>query len=89
VQKLINKVFSDGQLDNCELTLKDLNLIAMRFNKILYGIHHHRIEYADSTREDGKIKNGSSDRQPTVKSSNRNQNRTKESESHLKRLGQS
>jgi putative nucleotidyltransferase with HDIG domain len=28
VQNLINKVFSDGQLDHCELTLKDLHRIA-------------------------------------------------------------
>ena len=47
VQNLINKVFSDGQLDECELTLKDLHSIAKRFNKILYGIHHHRIEYTE------------------------------------------
>ena len=31
VQKIINKVFSDGQLDECELTLKDLHEIAKRF----------------------------------------------------------
>ena len=42
VQKLINEIFSDGQLDDCELTLKDLHLIAKSFNKILNGIYHHR-----------------------------------------------
>ena len=88
VQHLINKVFSDGQLDNCELTLKDLHSIAKSFNKILYGIHHHRIEYADSgAREGGKVKNGSTDRQSTGKTSNRDPNRQKESPGHLKRLG--
>jgi len=40
VQNLINKIFSDGQLDNCELTLKDLHNIAKSFNKILNGIHN-------------------------------------------------
>ncbi len=89
VQNLINKVFSDGQLDNCELTLKDLHRIAMRFIKILNGIHHHRIEYAESaSREDGKTKNGSSDRQPASKTSHRDPGRAKESGGHLKRLGQ-
>ncbi|MDM8525170.1 HDIG domain-containing protein [Desulfococcaceae bacterium HSG8] len=48
VQKLINAIFSDGQLDNCELTLKDLHNIAKSFNKILNGIHHHRVEYPES-----------------------------------------
>ena len=88
VQHLINKVFSDGQLDNCELTLKDLHNIAKSFNKILYGIHHHRIEYADSgTKESSKVKNGSTDRQSAGKASNRDQGRPKESPGHLKRLG--
>jgi putative nucleotidyltransferase with HDIG domain len=48
VQKIINKVFSDGQLDECELTLKDLHEIAKGFNKTLGGIFHHRIEYPES-----------------------------------------
>ena len=64
VQNLINKIFSDGQLDHCELTLRDLHRIAKSFNKILYGIHHHRIEYQDSATSSGKGKNGSADRRP-------------------------
>ncbi len=66
VQKLINGVFTDGQLDNCELTLKDLHNIAKSFNKILNGIHHHRIEYPDADGKDKKEKkerNGRSDPQ--------------------------
>jgi putative nucleotidyltransferase with HDIG domain len=45
VNKLINGQFSDGQLDECELTLKDLHQIAKHFNQILATIHHKRIEY--------------------------------------------
>jgi cyclic-di-AMP phosphodiesterase PgpH len=90
VQHLINKVFSDGQLDNCELTLKDLHSIAKSFNKILNGIHHHRIEYADApVKESAKVKSGSSDRQPAPKPASRDQGRAKESQGHLKRLGMS
>ena len=47
VQKIINKVFSDGQLNECELTLKDLHEIAKSFNKTLSGIFHHRIDYPE------------------------------------------
>jgi putative nucleotidyltransferase with HDIG domain len=47
VQKIINRVFSDGQLDECELTLKDLHRIAKGFNTTLSGIFHHRIEYPE------------------------------------------
>lgn len=45
VQKIINNIFIDGQLDECELTLKNLHEIAWSFNQILAGIHHQRIDY--------------------------------------------
>lgn len=47
VQKIINNIFIDGQLDDCELTLKDLNRIAKSFEKILGGIFHHRVDYPE------------------------------------------
>jgi hypothetical protein len=37
VQKLINNIFIDGQLDECELTLKNLHEIAKSFNRVLNG----------------------------------------------------
>jgi membrane-associated HD superfamily phosphohydrolase len=88
VQGLINKIFSDGQLDNCELTLKDLHSIAKSFNKILNGIHHHRIEYPEkSTLKDGKENNERADHQQS-KSVQRLPKQSKEEGSdHLKRLG--
>jgi putative nucleotidyltransferase with HDIG domain len=69
VQGLFNRILSDGQLEECDLTLKDLNKIAGCFNTILNGIHHHRIEYYDQRAfitDDGKsqLKNGHPDRQP-------------------------
>jgi len=48
VQKLINRIFSDGQLDECELTLKNLHEIAKSFNRILCAIFHHRIDYPEA-----------------------------------------
>jgi hypothetical protein len=47
VQKIINKMFSDGQLDECELTLRDLHEIARTFIQILTGIFHHRVDYPE------------------------------------------
>ena len=92
VQNLINQIFSDGQLDACELTLKDLHNIAKSFNKILNAIHHHRIEYSESRaagngHEKGKMKNGSSDRQQAKHPQNRKEEASANGESHLKRLG--
>jgi len=45
VQDQINQVFAEGQLDECELTLKDLHKIAKSFITILSGIFHQRVEY--------------------------------------------
>ena len=45
VQKIINMIFAEGQLDECDLTLKDLTLIAQSFLHTLEGIYHARPEY--------------------------------------------
>jgi len=92
VHNLINKIFSDGQLDACELTLKDLHNIAKSFNKILTGIHHHRIEYPEQRaavngNRKGKTKNGSPDRQQAKQTQNPTEEDTTNGAGHLKRLG--
>ncbi len=93
VQNLINKIFADGQLSECELTLKDLNNIAKSFNKILNGIYHHRIEYPDkvgsANGKNGKVKNGSPDRQQAKKAPNGSGENKENGTGHLKRLGMS
>lgn len=50
VRKIIDDVFRDAQLDECELTLKDLDDIHKAFVRILLGIYHQRIEYPDKDR---------------------------------------
>ncbi len=45
VKNIIHRKFMDGQLDDCELTLKDLSLIESSFYQILLGIYHQRIDY--------------------------------------------
>ncbi len=47
VQKIINKSFAEEQLEECELTLKDLRKIADCFVRVLIGIYHQRIEYPE------------------------------------------
>jgi len=49
VRKIINNKFIDGQLDECDLTLKDLEKIAEVFTHILTGIYHSRVEYPEET----------------------------------------
>lgn len=47
VNKIVNERFRSGELDNCPLTLRDLNKISEAFQKILFGIFHGRIEYPE------------------------------------------
>ena len=46
-QKIVNRIFSDGQLDECELTLKDLHAITRSFNRVFAGMYHQRIDYPE------------------------------------------
>jgi putative nucleotidyltransferase with HDIG domain len=102
VQKLINNIFIDGQLDECDLTLKDLNLIASSFNRVLSSSFHHRVEYPEpvhvvkektdpadrgATREKVKTKNANSDRQPPEQAKDSEASAAKDSPEDLRRLG--
>jgi hypothetical protein len=48
VYKIINNKFIDGQLDSCDLTLKDLEKISAEFIRILSGMYHSRINYPEN-----------------------------------------
>ena len=90
VQRLINGIFSDGQLDDCELTLRDLHNIAKSFNTILNGIHHHRIDYPEAnsrTPDKGKNRDGSPDQQSARQKADLSEEDSENGESHLRRLG--
>jgi len=45
VDRVINHIFLDGQLDECELTLKDIHEVKKCFTYILTGILHKRVDY--------------------------------------------
>jgi cyclic-di-AMP phosphodiesterase PgpH len=49
VKRITNNIFVDGQLEECELTLKDLQKIQESFNRILTAIFHQRIDYPLTT----------------------------------------
>jgi putative nucleotidyltransferase with HDIG domain len=54
VQRIINNYFRDGQLDECSLTLRDLNAIARSFISTLTAIRHERIDYPEATDSSGR-----------------------------------
>lgn len=90
VQKIINNIFSDGQLDECELTLKDLNHIAMSFTKTLSGIFHSRIEYPEPiTKGDSgrKREDGDSNNLAASYEKNGSRENKERAKADLKRLG--
>jgi len=49
IRSLINRItqatIQDGQLDECDITMQDLTKVSRAFERVLTGIHHHRIEY--------------------------------------------
>ena len=45
VKNIIDDKLRNNQLDNCELTLKDIKKIRECFLKAFGGIYHKRIEY--------------------------------------------
>ncbi len=77
VQRGINDIFAESQLDQCDLTLRDLNDIARSFTRILLGIYHQRIEYPKDSEHDkepeisvideNSVREDSVDDEPTVK----------------------
>lgn len=59
IEEMVNNIIkgrlNDGQLDNCDLTLKDLEKIRKAFLKVFSGIYHERIEYPlDKWEKDNK-----------------------------------
>ena len=56
IQKVFNKIFSDGQLEDCEITLKDLHKIAASFFRVLISIYKSRVIYPESTPKEGQKK---------------------------------
>lgn len=51
ITALIKEKLNDGQLDLCDLTFKDLDIIAKSFATVLEGIYHKRIEYPELINE--------------------------------------
>ncbi len=95
VQKIINNIFIDGQLDECELTLKDLHNIAKSFNRILAGIFHHRVDYPEPAYKERDKDSGKrqkledSHREPPKEPENSEAPPAKSGAEDLKRLGMS
>lgn len=58
IRTLIKGKLNDGQFDECELTFRDLELIAEAFARVINGIYHKRIEYPPQANELLKLQEG-------------------------------
>ncbi|MEG2140637.1 MAG: HDIG domain-containing protein, partial [Bilophila sp.] len=61
IDTMMKGIFADGQLDESELTFKDLHKLSENFARILTGLFHQRIVYPELTRKN------ESDNKPAVK----------------------
>jgi putative nucleotidyltransferase with HDIG domain len=52
IDEIIKSRFMEGELDECDLTLRDLIKIKQSFLKSVVGIHHHRIKYPETVDEE-------------------------------------
>jgi len=95
VQKIVNNIFIDGQLDECELTLKDLHKIAKSFNLVLSGTFHHRVDYPEPVSKERSLDkilkqyDEDSDRKSTKENQGQKGAVKKRGTEDLKRLGMS
>lgn len=51
VKKIIKEKLQDDQLDESDITLRDLDKVAKAFVKVLAGIFHERIEYPENLKD--------------------------------------
>jgi putative nucleotidyltransferase with HDIG domain len=49
VKNIIQNKFLDGQLDQCDLTLRDLGTIENCYRRVILGIYHQRVDYPTAT----------------------------------------
>ncbi|WP_051693863.1 HD family phosphohydrolase [Desulfohalovibrio reitneri] len=65
IDTIIRTIFTEGQLDESELTLRDLHLASEAFQRVLTGMFHQRIEYPDQAKPEGEGKPESRMRHPS------------------------
>ena len=86
VQTLIMALFSEGQLDESTLTLKDIHAITKSFVRSLQGILHSRIVYPANVGTQERP-NGDTHKQQTEKDRHRSGRPAEENGTNIRRLG--
>jgi membrane-associated HD superfamily phosphohydrolase len=50
IDKVIDHQLTTGQLDNADITLKEINAIREAFKKFMRGVYHVRISYPEEVK---------------------------------------
>jgi hypothetical protein len=84
VKEIIQKNLESGQLEECDLTLKDLDKIGDSFSRILTGMFHSRVEYPDEDlikkiKKEGK-KNGNTHKKSAEKNKDKSKKNKKDNQ---------
>jgi hypothetical protein len=92
VQSLVMGLFSEGQLDQSTMTLKDLHAVTKSFVRSLQGSLHGRVDYPEDSRSHPKSEksekpNGDPARQSPDKDRNRPGQSEEEGSKIIRRLG--
>jgi len=64
INEIFNSYLQDGQLDDCDFSLKELRAIASAFLETLYTLYHPRVEYPGFDFEMNEKKNASKNKKP-------------------------
>ncbi|MBF0504330.1 MAG: HDIG domain-containing protein [Candidatus Omnitrophica bacterium] len=67
VRKVINNKFIDGQLDECNLTLREIDIIASTFVRVLGAMYHTRVKYPEKSNGNQYKKSSKEDLYPRDK----------------------
>jgi putative nucleotidyltransferase with HDIG domain len=62
IQQIVDDCLRDGQFDECDLTMRDLAIIAETLERTVSNVYHHRIDYPgfDFNRERSRRRTGES-----------------------------
>jgi putative nucleotidyltransferase with HDIG domain len=48
VTRIVNRAYLDGQLNECDMTLRDLHAVGQAFGRVLSAVVHARVDYPES-----------------------------------------
>ncbi len=74
IETLADQRFQDGELDESNLTFKELKMIIDAFMPVLSGVFQHRVDYpeSDKTKGPGKSNNQKEEKEKVAKNGNSN-----------------